>query len=210
MAKKESEGTVAVRFNVTITEQDIERAHRDNSYKCVVAQALARTIPSAANIEVDTQTIRFTIGGERRIYLTPYAVQGYVIAFDAGDPIEPFRFHLRNPRRVSRNVRTEAGNIAERASSKARRAKQAPAEVLPATTQSAPAKTEAVPLAQDSETVNERRRAAYTEARKENPEPFRHADGGGRKAPPRVFKTKRRSYGQRQLRINREGGGLFV
>ena len=175
------------RINVEVTEADIERAHKNDSYRCVVAQAVARTVPSATNIEVDTQTVRFTVDGERRIYLTPYAVQGYVIAFDAGDPIESFSFQLRDPRRARRRVKTEAGKKAERAANRARRAARV----------DTPAKV-------STEEPNEREaaKAAYAEARKANPGPTYKSEGPH--APPRVFKRKRRSYGQRLLRINAE------
>ena len=58
------------RFKVEVTEEDISKAQRNNSYKCVVAQAIARTIPDATRIEVDTQAIRFTRAetGERWLY----------------------------------------------------------------------------------------------------------------------------------------------
>lgn len=94
------------RVNVEVTEQDIARAIVSDSYKCVVAQAIARTIPDSTKIEVDVQTIRFTRQGtqKRYVYLTPFQVQGYVVAFDAGDCIEPFKFQLRNPIIAKRRV----------------------------------------------------------------------------------------------------------
>src|SRR5262245_37012527 len=106
---------------ITITEKDIEKAHRNNSYKCVVAQAVARAFPNGHHIEVDTQTIRFTDGHERKAYLTPYAVQGYVVAFDAGDRIEPFSFQLRNSVPVRQPKMTTGGKLAHQAQVRARR-----------------------------------------------------------------------------------------
>ena len=100
------------RFTVKVTEKDIERAQRNDSYTCVVAQAIARTLPDATRIEVDTQTIRFTRNNARYVYLTPWAVYGYVVGFDAGDEIVPFTFQLRDPRRAARKVRTESGKQA--------------------------------------------------------------------------------------------------
>jgi hypothetical protein len=85
------------RFWVDCTQKDIDKGIINNSSKCVVAQSLARAKKDARRIVVDTQTIRFTEGDQRLVYLTPFVVQQYVVAFDAGDLITPFRFQLRDP-----------------------------------------------------------------------------------------------------------------
>jgi hypothetical protein len=189
--------TIPKRITIKVTEADIERAHRNDSYKCVVAQAIARTVSGATNIDVDTQAIRFTVDGERRVYMTPYAVQGYVIAFDAGDPIEAFSFQLRDPVKVKRQVKTEAGKIAARAAENARHATR---------------KARLEPLASGSiaipDEANEAAKAAYAEARKAHPGATNQLAAPGRAAPPRVWKKKRRAYGHRLLRINREEGSI--
>lgn len=180
------------RISVEVTASDIERAHRNDSYTCVVAQAIARTVPTATNVDVDTQSIRFTVDDERRIYMTPYAVQGYVIAFDAGDGIEPFSFQLRDPRRAARRIRTESGKTAQRAYNRVRRSSaKAPKKV-----------TSETPTSDDVTSVQSAAKAAYAEARAANPGP--ESKVAGRKAPPRVFKKKRRAYGHRLLRINQD------
>jgi len=181
------------RFNVEVTERDIARATATDSYRCVVAQAVARTIPDATRIEVDTQSIRFTRDDARFIYLTPYAVQGYVIAFDAGEPIEPFSFQLRNPQRVARRVRTETGKAADRAAFHARKDPLVP----PTDGTSTQSKT---PKAKPSKPKDDAR-AAYAAGAAAAKEPLQKSDGG-RRSPPRVFKAKQRSYGHRLLRIN--------
>lgn len=184
----------ATRISIEVTESDIERAHRSDSYKCVVAQAVARTVTDATRIEVDTQTIRFTRGtGERWLYLTPYAVQGYVIAFDAGDDIEPFTFQLRDPKRIARKRVTEAGRAVQRETKKARRAQTGPTPVKQVTTP-----TEEGSVVTSTSADLEAVKAAYAGAKKTE------SDGGGRKAPPRVFKQKKRMYGHRLLRINQD------
>ena len=178
------------RITIKVTEADIEEAHRNDSYTCVVAHAIARTVTDATHIEVDTQAIRFTTEGERRLYLTPYAVQGYVIAFDAGELIEPFQFQLRDPRRISRKRRTPEGKAADAAAHRARTAtKQVTIDEI------------ATPVAEDREAA----KAAYAEARRATPGVAgQRSDGGGRKPPPRVFKKKKRAYGHRLLRINQD------
>jgi len=190
--------SVRTRFNVEVTEADIERAHKNDSYNCVVAQAVARTVPDATRIEVDSQTIRFTTQNERRVYMTPYAVQGYVIAFDAGDHIEPFSFQLRDPKRIKRVLNTEAGKAVRRATERARRGAKKSATAI--------AKTENDVIT-GMEDPKQAATAAYAEAKRDHAkgETLRKVDGGDRKAPPRVFKKKQRSYGHRLLRINQQG-----
>ena len=184
------------RVTVKVTETDIARAHVNDSYLCVVSQAIARTVPDATHIETDTQSIRFSVDGERRIYMTPYAVQGYVIAFDAGDDIEPFTFQLRDPRRAKRKVRTAAGKAAQKAGVQARR-KATKAAVVP-------------PVDAATGTTDDPKvaaKAAYAQARADHDHASTEvpaSDGVTRKAPPRVFKKKRRAYGHRLLRINQE------
>lgn len=51
--------------------------------------------------------------------------------------------------------------------------------------------------------ANANARTAYAAVAAKAKEPLTRGDGAGRKAPPRVFKTKQRSYGHRLLRINR-------
>lgn len=173
------------RIAVRVTQADIDRAHRNDSYKCVVAQAIARTIPEATRVEVDTQSIRFTVADERRLYLTPWQVQAYVIAFDAGEPIEPFHFTLTGHKRLHRRVRTEAGKAAERA---AKQALRKPRPGVPPEEAAQRAREEASAA-----------RAAVLAAAREGAE-SQH----GQRATPRVFRTKRRDYGHRLLRINRK------
>jgi hypothetical protein len=57
------------------------------------------------------------------VYVTSHAVQGYVVAFDAGEPIEPFTFRLDKRRRlhVRRRVLAPAGKAAINAAGRARR-----------------------------------------------------------------------------------------
>jgi hypothetical protein len=170
---------------ITVTDADIEKAKRNDSYLCVVAQTIARTFPDAHRIDVDMQTIRFTERNERKAYLTPYAVQGYIAAFDAGERIAPFSFQLRYPMHVRRRLLTDAGRKIQKAASTSRR--RAKAAGLP-----------------DAE-VTLAARAAYAAAKAAHPGPkVATNDPTLREAPPRVFKLKARTYGHRMMRINRE------
>lgn len=88
-------------ITINVTPNDIERAVANNSARCVVAQALIRSIPAAKRVEVDMQTIRWTQDDQRLVWITPYSVQDYLIAFDAGDEIKPFTVRLDANRRVT-------------------------------------------------------------------------------------------------------------
>jgi hypothetical protein len=193
---QEKPTTARTRYNIEVTEKDIAKAQRNHSYKCVVSQAIARALPDATRIETDNQTIRFTQNGERLVFLTPYAVQGYVIGFDAGDEIQPFSFQLRNPIRTKRTRLLAAGAEANRARIRARRRVTKKARDL------------GVPLNAPKVKAAERAaaKAAYAEAIAAQPGGVTVVEGGPehRRVPPRVFKKKMRTYGHRMLRINQE------
>jgi len=194
------------RFRVDVTQEDIDRAVKNASTKCVVAQAIARTIPDATRIEVDIQAIRFTRAesGNRYLYLTPPAVGGYVVAFDAGDEIDAFRFTLTNPQRIARRIRTEAGQAADNARAAAKR-KPRKEPVAPL----ADGATEARAAVVEPELVSPEEQAAIAKeayiAAKEDyaGEPLTKSDNGGRWKNPRTYKTGKRVYGSRILRVNR-------
>lgn len=205
-------GTRGGRVTVEVTAADIARAHVADSYRCVVAQAIARTLPGATRIEVDIQTIRFTLNGERLIYLTPYTAAGYVVAFDAGDKIHPFRFQLRDPIKGRRRVRTAAGVDVGRKENQVRaeRNRAARAEAVLAGAAVATSKREVATAKEIVEAAPEKiaaaekeladARAAYREAG------VTLASQVGRRNPPKVSKTKKRNYGHRLLRVNQAEG----
>lgn len=173
-------------MRVHVTEADIAKALANDSAHCVVAQAIARQEKGATRIEVDTQTIRFSKAGERFAYLTPPVVQAYVVAFDAGDPVEPFDFSLRGPieaRTVQRSPNVIAADNAAQAAREEARAAGESEEVVKARAKAA-------------------RAAVRAQARSDEPKTI----DKGRRPAPRVFKSKKRSYGHRLLRINQQPG----
>jgi hypothetical protein len=95
-------------YRIQTTQDDINEGVRDSSAHCIVATALGRQIVEATRISVDAQTIRFSIGEERLVYLTPRPVAAYVIAFDAGDfdKIKPITVTLSDPMVIRRKPRT--------------------------------------------------------------------------------------------------------
>ena len=196
------------RFNFQVTEADITKAKRSDSYQCVVAQVIARTLKSATRIDVDSQAIRFSLDDRRLVFLTPYAVQGYVIAFDAGEPIEPFSFQLRSPARVRQRKLTAAGKVVERARMRARdaarrarkRRSAGDAHHQPSVDLRSAGDADHQPPTDPREAA----KAAYADARRELSDlPLTLTkESGLRRSPLRVFKRKTRSYGHRLLRIN--------
>lgn len=203
------------RFNFDVTRADIDKAHVGDSYRCVVAQSIARAMPDAHHIDVDLQTIRWSDEDGRHVFLTPYEVAGYVVAFDAGEDLHPFRFHLRDAvPAAQRRAKTEAAKRTKRAQTKVHRertrAKNAelvaadPAAPAPAVAAAKVKVAQAQARIAAAEQEHESIRAAYNAAGiKHSAE---RVTDTTRKAPPRVFKTKRRTYGQRVLRVNQAEG----
>jgi hypothetical protein len=197
---------------IQVTEDDIARATRNHSMRCVVVQAIARTRPNARRIEVDTQTIKYTEGEERFVYLTPPMAQLYVIDFDAGKDIDPFNFVLSERHRIParQQVRTDKGKAAQvargkrrRAIAKVRKATEAkaaatePAEVRAATKALREAKAEAKVAGAD---VTQAAALPGPETQRKTPTT--------RPAPKRTWKrTSAREYGMRTLRVNQARAG---
>lgn len=90
-----------VRMKVIISEQDCANGVRNNERFCVVATAIQRLQPEATRVEVNVNTIRFTmkVDGKtlRFAYRTPAAVQVYLRTFDAGAEPKPMEFEMDNP-----------------------------------------------------------------------------------------------------------------
>ena len=166
-------------------------------------------------VSTDVQTIRFTVDGERRIYLTPPAAVGYVVAFDRGDDLHPFAFRLSENYRVSARQdkatpakleRMRARAAAVKAEKKAATAKaKAATETDPA--RAAVAKQDAAAAERAAEQATAKKAetdAATAGVPKYVPDLTPDPDTGRRKrqAPPRTYKQATRSYGHRQMAIN--------
>jgi hypothetical protein len=191
------------RLTVQVTDKDIAEAKKSDSMQCVVARALARTFPEAQRIGVDVQSIRWSDSDTRHIYLTPYAVQGYIVAFDAGEEIQPFSFTLdsRKAIPVQRYRQTEAGKALTSARGKVRFRKQRQARTEAKVEAGQAAESERAEAKQRTEAAERELvdvKAAY------QGQVTQHREGvGHRQAPPRVFKGAReRQYGMRLMRVN--------
>lgn len=86
------------RVRVQVKKETITKAVTADSSKCWIAEAIKEQVPAATHVAVDLQTVRFTDPqkGLRYVYLTPYAAQLALIAFDEGTPPDPFSFILKN------------------------------------------------------------------------------------------------------------------
>jgi hypothetical protein len=191
-------------LHIEVSPKDIEQAKVKDSSRCVVATAIARSIDGACRIEVDVQTVRFTVDGQRHVYVTPYAVAGYVAAFDAGEEIHPFAFRLNESTRLpmKHQKRTPAGNAIRRAQQK-RTDRQAKLVELEAQTTdpTLPSPSPAVrKVARERLAAAEDDVATVTAAYADQAKTVETE--GVRRPPQRVFKTGRREYGQRLLRVN--------
>jgi hypothetical protein len=201
------------RRRITVTQDIIDTAVRNDSKHCAVADALAATIPDASHIIVDLNTLRFTMkNGKRWAYITPNRVGDYIIAFDAGETIEPFTFVLDDTMRVAlkRQVRTPAG----KAKDAARYAKTS-AEKRLATVEADPDATPAqVEVAQEKVAAAEQRMTESVAAFEASGQPEtvqeQHPDlprEQVRSKPLRRTHKTDREFGRRVLRQNQNASG---
>lgn len=126
---------------VHVRASQIAAAVRRNSHRCMIADAVAATIPGAAHILVDVQSIRWSDleTSQRFVYLTPHAVQQALLRFDAGQPVRPFSFMLWADAGFAKPMRSRRGDPAV---AKARRDRHYPKDL--ARRQADPPKTREV------------------------------------------------------------------
>lgn len=106
------------RWKVQVTQEDIDWGRRNNSFKCVVARAIGRTIEGSCYRDVDLQVVTFSLGDLRYQYRTPWRVVDYIVDFDAGLTITPFEFTLTDPAIYARRQGEAAKLAAKKATSK--------------------------------------------------------------------------------------------
>lgn len=88
----------APRVHVIVTKELIDVSIRKDSSHCMIAEAVKHARPTAENVSVDLQSIRFSERKRelRYVYLTPRVAQRALIDFDQGDPVMPFEFWLED------------------------------------------------------------------------------------------------------------------
>lgn len=209
-------------YKIDVIDEDFELGEMRNSNRCAVKRAVARSIPGATRVEVDLQTIRFSLDGERHVFLTPWQVAEYVIAFDAGDDenLQPFSFRLRPSNEVGSKVRrqefTEEGKKVDSARNRVRKAKARKAKAIETLASPATTATERARADEVLETVDQTIAAyeeQYAEAREtaaaSGKPRTRRVDTNLPKAP-RKSKTRTRRYGMRELRVNQGEGRVHI
>ena len=88
----------APRLEVPVTQEMIDFAIPRSSSHCMIAEGIRAAFPTAANVSVDVQTIRFTDPTKRLryTYLTPRSCQEVLVRWDGGTKPDPWTFRLRN------------------------------------------------------------------------------------------------------------------
>jgi hypothetical protein len=219
---------MAKHVTIHVTEADLEKAdlwRRENglfvgegdSAHCAVSLAIARQIPGSHHIDTDLRTIRWTDKDGRHCYLTPEAVANYVTDFDAGEAIAPFKFRTRDEVPSLQRARvTPAAKARGNAMKKVARERQ---RLTAAEHVVADSKAPSDRVAQARQRiVDGPARIAEAEqqledlkaVQKESGEPVsaQRISQATRKAPKRVYRTKRRVYGGRVLRVNQAPGRI--
>lgn len=192
---------------VHVTQEDIDRAMRNQSARCVIATAIARSIPGATKVAVDLQALRFTVEGERHVYFTPPGAVGYVVAFDAGETIHPFSFRLSEAHRLPiapARPKSKAGIERTGARNKVTAAQRAVTKAEQAVADATTDAERQVATARLSDTTTRlsdavaARDAVLSDTAGQATEQAPRSKG----LPPTTFKRGSRHYGHRALRIN--------
>lgn len=209
---------MAKQWKVNVQEEDFAFGEPNDSNRCAVQRAVTREIPGARRVEVDLQTIRFTVDGERHVFLTPWSVSDYVIAFDAGDRDElaPFSFTLQPSHAVGSKVRrqvfTEDGRKVDALRSRMRKAeaRKVRAEAMVADPEATPSdRSHARATLEHIDDDIAERKAAYeavsAEVTRSGKPRTRKVDSDAPR-PPRKSKTRTRNFGARVYRVNQGEG----
>ena len=190
------------RTDVYVTQEDIDKARRNHSSRCVVATAIKRAVPAANHVKVDMQTIRWTTPNERVVYVTPGSVMDYIINFDAGDEIKPFTFRLLSEQKATIPAvrRNQAAKKVQAAKARARTAETRKRKVAASPTASRAEKK----VAAEKATASQKKLAQVkaTEGPKASTTK-RKGDATHYRIPVHA-KTGDRYYGMNALRINQD------
>jgi hypothetical protein len=188
-------------LTIHVTQKDIDKALINDSGRCVVSTAVKRVIPDAKRVETDMQTIRWTTAdNERVVYITPYQVMDYIVAFDDGVKLEPFSFRLYHDKKVTipKVVTNSARKTIDAARVSAYREKKKAAKVLTDTSASRAQKASAKKKVAEAEEQLSRTREKLGPEAKES----RRKGEADRLRVPRVQRTLARRYGMKVMRIN--------
>lgn len=200
-------------YNIEVSQEIIDAAERDVVGRCMVAEAIKAAIPGASRVEVDMQTVRFTVDGERETYFTPWDVANSIVLFDGGDPIDPFSFRLVRRNRVimQRQVIDEASKPVDAAAARARYAARRAAAVAADPDASRVKKAKAKAKAEERQAEYEQIKAERGPVRRRVSRPVQRVTtdteigvvkNGAIKRSAGNHRTMTRIYGARELRAN--------
>lgn len=77
-------------MKVIVTQEDIDNGDRTQSARCPIALAISRAY-GIKNIAVGMDRVT----GMSKTRWLPIEAQNFVLAFDNGEPVEPFEFRLQ-------------------------------------------------------------------------------------------------------------------
>lgn len=85
---------------ITVTDDSIACAERNNRGHCAIAHSIAFLYPSARFIKVDRDMIKWTDVDTRTryVYRTPRPAQQFIDRFDSGFEVDPFKVSLQDDR----------------------------------------------------------------------------------------------------------------
>lgn len=113
--KARPERLTSPRLAVPVKERHIEDAVRRKSSHCMISEAIKEAYPTARQVLVDLQSIRFSLPekGLRYLYWTPQIAQQAIVDFDQGnrDRLQPFTLKVSYAFQISR-VRQSTATVA--------------------------------------------------------------------------------------------------
>ena len=100
-------------MGVAVGQEEIEKAHRANSKKCMIVRSIERDYPTLTRIVVQKNDVRVTDPDRNVIYtfdMAPLA-RAAILKWDMGEPVEPFTFKLRHPVIRERMIKKHTGHM---------------------------------------------------------------------------------------------------
>jgi hypothetical protein len=87
------------KMKVAVAQDDIDKAIRGNTRKCMIERSIERDYPTLKNVVIEKNTVRFTDPDRNVIYTFDMAPVGRaaILMWDDGGHIAPFAFTLRHP-----------------------------------------------------------------------------------------------------------------
>lgn len=85
-----------MQYTISVTQADIDKGCKGNTENCPVAKAVARAFPTSDWVSVGFMIgVRLTEKGRYCDWVsTPAVARRFIKLFDAGAPVEPFKFKI--------------------------------------------------------------------------------------------------------------------